>query len=197
MTVKPFFLAPALAPLLALAGAITIALPPSTANAAASVFGAGPARACYEAAAAGQTGQSALAACDDALAQADALSTRDRAATYINRGVVRLLRREGAPALADFDRALALQPRLGEAHVNRGAALVLLRRNAEAVTAISTGLDLGSDDPHEGYFNRALAYEAMGDLANAYRDYRQAATLKPDWDLPQQELARFTVRQPG
>lgn len=176
-----------------MAAILAVAALPGIAHAAASVFGSGPARACYEAALAGQAGPSALSACDEALTQADALSNRDQAATFINRGVVRLLRREGAPALADFDRALAIQPRLGEAHVNRGAALVLLGRNQEAVTAISTGLELGSEDPHEGYFNRALAYEAMGDLVSAYRDYRQASELKPDWPLPKQELARFTI----
>ena len=43
--------------------------------------------------------------------------------------------------------------------------------------------------PHES----ALAYEGLEDAKSAYLDYQQALTLKPDWQLPQQQLLRFTV----
>ena len=33
----------------------------------------------------------------------------------------------------------------------------------------------------------------MGDLKGAYLDYRKAAELDPGFDLPRQQLTRFTV----
>lgn len=163
-----------------------------SAAAAVSVIGRGDAYACFEAARSGAAGRLALNACDAALQ--GFLGEEERAATLVNRGVLRLQRREAELALADFDAALALRPGLGEAHVNRGAALILLDRPNEALAAIDTGLALGSADPHEAYFNRAIAAEALGDLQTAYHDYQRARALAPAWLPPQVELARFTVQ---
>lgn len=178
--------------LLAAMAALTLA--PATASAAVTVFGSGPAQLCYEAARDGASSVFALRECDAALEDGQ-LSDRDRAATFVNRGVLHLQRREASEALADFDAAIALRPEAGEAHVNRGAALILLNRAADAVAAIDQGLALNTEDPHEAHFNRAVAWEILGDLNAAYRDYRRAQELKPDWALPQAELARFTVAQ--
>ena len=162
------------------------------AHGASSVIGGGDARACYDAASKGRTDFSALLDCDSAISGQE-LSARDRAATVVNRGVIHLLRRDAAKALGDFDRAISWRPDLGEAHVNRGAALILMGDYQGAVTAISRGLDLGAADPHEAYFNRAIAQEKLDNTRAAYGDYRRAAELKPDWDHPGRELARFTV----
>ena len=34
-------------------------------------------------------------------------------------------------------------------------------------------------------------------MTAAYKDYRQAATLKPDWQDPQEQLQRFQVQRKG
>ncbi|MDX2233666.1 MAG: tetratricopeptide repeat protein [Hyphomonadaceae bacterium] len=174
---------------LAAAGALAAASP---ALAASTVYGAGPAQLCYRAALGGNPDLTAIANCDTALYGSD-LDAADRAATMVNRGVLRLKRREADLALADFDRVIAWRPTLGEAHVNRGAALILKGDFDGAIAAIDRGLELGADEPHEAYFNRAVAQESKGDLTAAYRDYRRASTLKPDWEAPGRELARFTV----
>lgn len=162
------------------------------AHAASTVIGGGPARACFEAANTGRTDLTALMDCDTAIGGQE-LSARDRAATVVNRGVIHLLRRDAGKALEDFDRAIAWRPELGEAHVNRGAALILKGDYQAAVASINRGLELGAEDPHEAYFNRAVALEKLDDARGAYADYTRAAALKPDWALPRQELARFTV----
>jgi tetratricopeptide (TPR) repeat protein len=171
---------------------VVLCLAPQAVHAASSVIGSGPARACYEAAKAGRTELSALLDCETAISSQE-LGARDRAATVVNRGVIHLLRRDSGKALADFDRAIAWRPDLGEAYVNRGAALILRGDFAGAVASINRGLELGAEDPHEAYFNRAIARERLDDIRAAYEDYRRAAELKPDWALPRQELARFTV----
>ncbi|MDX2236064.1 MAG: tetratricopeptide repeat protein [Hyphomonadaceae bacterium] len=163
------------------------------AQAAVTMIGDGPARACYAAALAGDGAAHGLRACDDALGS-DQLAANDRAATMINRGVIRLQRREARLALADFDTAVAWRPLLAEGHVNRGAALILLGETDAAIAAITHGLSLQPRDPHEAYFNRALAHEQNGDVRAAYADFRRAAELAPTWTLAQAELARFEVR---
>lgn len=162
------------------------------AHGASSVLGGGDARACFEAANKGRTDLAAIRDCDTALFGQE-LSSRDRAATMVNRGVIHLLRRDAPKALDDFDRAISWRPDLGEAYVNRGAALILAGNFDAAVTSINRGLELGVEDPHEAYFNRAIAQEKQDNVRAAYADYRRAAELKPDWDLPARELARFTV----
>ena len=176
--------------------ALAFALAPAAPAAAqaVSVFGSSVAEQCYQHARLGSPSLTALRDCDAALAEFG-LSQADRAATLTNRGVVRLQRREGAEALADFDAALAIKPDSGETYVNRAAALVLLRRFEEAIAAADRGLALGTRDPHEAYFNRAIARELSGDLQGAYDDYTEAAALQPNWELPRIELARFSVEQ--
>lgn len=163
------------------------------ASAAQTTFGRGPALACYEAAVAREATMTTLSECDAAVAGSD-ISSRDRAASVVNRGVLHLIRREPALALADFDLAAKLRPDMGEVYVNRGAALLLLGRWDEAIAAIDQGLAIGAQDPHEAYFNRAVAHERRGNIPAAYRDYQTAIGLKPDWPLAQAELARFQVR---
>lgn len=166
---------------------------PAAATAASTVYGAGPGDTCYEAARDGRSDARALADCDTALNGAAQLNQRDYAATLVNRSVIHIKRREAAAALSDLDRAIALRPGLGEAHVNRGAALIISGDFTGAIAAIDRGLGLGAEDPHEAYFNRAIAWEKLDNLPNAYNDYRKAQSMAPGWALPAQELARFTV----
>lgn len=176
----------------AVSAAAFVLLANGPAHGASSVFGSGPARACFEAADTGRTDLNALMDCDTAIGGQE-LNARDRAATVVNRGVIHLLRRDAGKALEDFNRAIEWRPELGEAYVNRGAALILKGDYQAAVESINRGLQLGADDPHEAYFNRAIALEKLDDARGAYADYQRAAELKPDWALPRQELARFTV----
>lgn len=179
-------------PWLAAAAAVFAFGQPADAAVTGSFFGEGFGRDCYLAADAGRPDAEAFRVCD--LALGTAMSPRDRAATYVNRGVLSLQRRDGPTALADITKALRLAPELAEAHVNHGAALILTQDYDAAIAAISRGIALGAEKPEEAYFNRALAHEKRENLRAAYADYRRAAELAPAWPLPQAELARFTVR---
>ncbi len=134
--------------------------------------------------------EEAMGACDRAVTT-ERLSRPNRIATLINRGAIHLRRHEGDAALADFDAVVALAPRNAEAHLNRGAALVMVDRPGPAVAAITTALTLGVSAPHKAYFNRAAAREKMGDVRGAYEDYNTALTIQPDWGVAEAELARF------
>jgi tetratricopeptide (TPR) repeat protein len=174
----------------------TAVLATGSAPAAVEVFGTGMAHICSDAAhhlPQGQAGQQrAIEACDFAISSED-LSPHDLTGSHINRGVLLVARGDYAAAKKDFDVAVSLMPALGEAYADRGAALLGLRRYADAIAEIDRGLALNTTEPEKAYFNRAVADEALDDIQNAYRDYLRASQLKPDWPQPRDELTRFTV----
>jgi tetratricopeptide (TPR) repeat protein len=163
------------------------------ANAAVLVVGSGLARGCYQAAVRESRTEASIETCDTALSQ-QAMSRDDRSATYVNRGIIHLNRNENREALRDFDRAVALTPNLAEAHTNRAAALLAAGDFQAAVASIDRALGMQPTEPHKAYFIRAAAYEELGNTNAAYRDYRHASELAPDWRPARAELTRFSVR---
>lgn len=176
----------------ALASVALTALLCGGADAAVEVLGDGPARLCFLAANAGRYTPDEIDTCTAALATTD-LSPRDRAATLINRGVIQLGRRDYDAAIADFNRGIEARPQLGEGYLNRGATYIALNRFQEALADINKGMTLGISAPHIGYYDRAIANEALGNTRAAYDDYRQALTLAPDFERASNQLKRFKV----
>jgi len=121
------------------------------------------------------------------------MSFYNRAATYVNRAVIRMRAGDSGGALADATRASEMMPRLGEAHVNRGAALLNLMRPEEALTAIDTGLTEGSEKLHLVYYNRASAKYLLGDIPGAYYDFQRSVEIRPDFALAAKALTHFRV----
>lgn len=163
------------------------------AQGAVTVIGSGMAKECSQAALNGETDHKFEAICTMAL-DSEMLSLRDRAGTYVNRGILKLRRLEFDSASFDFNRAAVLKPDLGEVYVNRGAAAVGQKRYKEGLDDLNKALELGVEEPEKAYYNRALAYEGLDDVKAAYFDYQKALELKPEWDMPKHELARFTVQ---
>jgi tetratricopeptide (TPR) repeat protein len=157
------------------------------------VIGQSFAEVCYERARAGDASRDGLDQCDYAL-QGDLLP-EDRAATYVNRGIIREARGDPDAALADYADALALSPSLAEAHVNVGRIHSQRRNWSAAAAALDQAIPLIQDplQLRTLYFDRAVAHEEMGDIAQAYADYQAASAADPTWDAPKQELERFEV----
>lgn len=130
--------------------------------------------------------------CDTALLTI-ALSRRDQAATYTNRGIVRLNQSAYENAKKDFDEAVRLAPEIGEPYVNRAAALLALHRYNEAIDDLDRAIQLKPASIEKAYYNRAIAREKSNDIKGAYADYLKAAELRPDWKLPREDLQRFKV----
>ncbi len=157
-----------------------------------TVIGGGLAEACSKAALSGKTDLRFERSCTDAL-DTEMLSPRDRAGTFVNRGVLKLRRTAFEAAIKDFDSALDLQPSMGEAYVNRGAEAIGEHRYAESLPDLNKAISLGVEEPAKAYFNRALAYEGLDDVKSAYFDYQKAVELSPDWEAPKNELLRFHI----
>jgi tetratricopeptide (TPR) repeat protein len=164
------------------------------AKASVTVIGGGMAEACSRAAVSGKSDVRDEQTCTEAL-EKEMLDKRDRAGTLVNRGVIKLRRREWAEATKDFNEALRIRPTLGEAYVNRGAVSIGEHRYADSLPDLNKGLELGVEEPAKVYFNRALAYEGLEDAKSAYFDYQKAVELSPDWAAPKDELVRFHVER--
>lgn len=145
-----------------------------------------------DAAFAGSKARTSVDVCTAALNE-EPLTPANRAGTLVNRAVLHMNRRDHAAALADLQAALAIRPDSAEAYFNRGSVRIAQARYVEGVADIDRRMMLGLKEAEKAYYNRALAREEMDDARGAYLDYRQAARLRPEWDLPRLELARFTV----
>lgn len=175
---------------LGLAAATVLAAP---AHALTFVAVGGNATACYDNASNEVNTLDAVGICTTALS-VERLSPRDRAATHVNRGILYLRLGHLDRAMQDFDEAVSLYPALAEGHINRGAAYLRQENWRAAAEAISQGLQRDPENPAQAYYNRAVAYEEMGQFRAAYDDYRRAAELAPTWNAPRVELTRFQVR---
>jgi Tfp pilus assembly protein PilF len=178
---------------LALTG-VALLLPAGAAASTITVLGAGPAAtACYKAADSdGAPRTEDLAACDQALMQPD-LRYSHQIATLVNRGIVRFRLNQFDGAKADFDAVLARQPGQPDALINK--AIVSLASGGEiesAVSMLDRGLAGSPQRPWVGYYGRAVAHELAGRDAQAYRDYKKAAELKPGWRVARTAMARFS-----
>ena len=136
----------------------------------------------------------AIGACDDALKSAK-LDRIDMASTWVNRGILEMSRERYKNARGNFKEALNLIPKLPEAHVDMGSALINLQDYAEGVKETELGISMGSHEAQRAYYNLGIAYEAMGDLQKSYDSYRKAADIDPAWDDPKKQMARFTLQQ--
>jgi tetratricopeptide (TPR) repeat protein len=170
----------------------------SPARAQVMVIGGGMARDCYHAVEYSKVASArAMQMCDEALDH-ESLKIRDRAATYVNRGILFMRQGNYQRAMWDYQEGLDLQPGLLEAKVNIGAALYGLKRYDEAMTALNEGLKTDSIEARAvGLYNRALIWELRGDAKSAYFDYKEALELNPTFVQAAKQLERFTVTEVG
>jgi tetratricopeptide (TPR) repeat protein len=116
-------------------------------------------------------------------AAADALYSsvrldRKNAPAYTELGFLAVRNGQGETSLGYFDRALKLAPDFAPAYANRAAALMSLRREAEAFADMDRAIML--DSKNASYFaSRARISAALGRRAQAGKDARRAAQLDP------------------
>jgi tetratricopeptide (TPR) repeat protein len=172
-----------------------VVLAVSPAFAAVVSVGSSAAEQCYEAVVQDRAAATALPICNQAVDEA--LSTRERVATLVNRGIVRMKADNVAGAIADYDHAIRLDPDEPEAFLNKGVELLRDEQRWQAALPLfEAALSRNTRRPALAYFGRAVVREGEGNIEAAYRDYRRAADLAPTWDQPRRELSRFrTVRK--
>lgn len=81
-------------------------------------------------------------------------------------------------AIADFDKAIQLQPDNAMTYYNRGVANGGKGENELAISDYDKAIQRNPDFA-EAYFNRGVGYDTMGDSAKALADYRIASQRLP------------------
>nr|WP_321362338.1 tetratricopeptide repeat protein [uncultured Hyphomonas sp.] len=177
----------------ALLAASFLAIAAPAASAQVSVIGGGIARDCYQAALYGRASpQEGERICTKAI-QAELMNTENKAATYTNRGVLRMRAGDYDAALSDYSTAKKMKPELGAVWLNEGAALIFRKDFDSALVSLNKAIELDSQELYAAYYNRAIARENTGDLAGAYSDFQKALELNPDFERAKWQLTRFTV----
>lgn len=116
-----------------------------------------------------------------------------RAALLVDRGVLKTKLNDVDGALDDYNAAIALNPDIGDAYVSRAGAYIALKRYDAAAADVAKGMQLGAANMAAAYFSRAVIEDDRGDYQAAYRDYKRALELKPDYWAASRELARFKI----
>lgn len=169
---------------------ITVALP---ASAAIMTIGGSYAEGCYHAAEARSATPENLNSCDRAFTE-QALTAEDRLATHVNRGILKMIRKDYGPAESDFQAAIAMNPGVSEPWLNMAILQLNQGRSAQSLPLFDKALQLGTRRPEIAYYGRAIANEDLGNVKAAYSDLRHVVSLKPEWSDPKVDLARYQVR---
>ena len=161
------------------------------------VQGKGDAARCYDYALVGNTGsRSAISTCTNAFD--DILSQKDKAATFVNRGVLYMRKGDQEKASADYQAALAIRPNLTQAHVNNAASLIRQKKFDEAIASLNTALDdIDSPTRAAALYNRAIALDSKEDYNGAYRDLKAALAIRPDWAAALDLISRYKLSSEG
>ena len=154
------------------------------------IYNTDPALQCYRSAVDGVSLRDGLDHCNTAVI--DPLMNY-RAETFVNRGIIRFDMGDHKGALNDFDIALGYNPTLGDAYLNQALVLVAEKRPQEAMASINKGIALGATNLQVAYYSRGEIEDDAGHYAQAYRDYRQALKIKPDYSPATRQLERFKV----
>jgi len=102
---------------------------------------------------------------------------------YKNRGVYFYETGQFDKAIADYSRAIDLDPRYVHAYNNRGLALNAEGQPDRAVVDYSKAIAL-KPNYFEAYANRGLSFDDLGQIDKAIADYDEAIALKPsDYNL--------------
>ena len=105
------------------------------------------------------------------------------ALSYLVRGAISIQLGDLMAGLADFDRAIVLEPELAIAYNSRGSVRLQLLQDREAIEDYNRAIELDSSNP-EFYANRGMAYSLIGQIPRAIADFKQAISLyqvRNDW----------------
>jgi tetratricopeptide (TPR) repeat protein len=130
----------------------------------------------------GDAAQAAVAACT-AIIQSDqedpdqALPA-DVASAFNRRGHAYFALGDPTRAIADFDRAITLDPKSIQAYYNRGIAYFSIRQPDRAIADLDQAIKLDPTNTY-AFTNRGVVHAEAGRYALALRDFDQAIGLDP------------------
>jgi tetratricopeptide (TPR) repeat protein len=132
-----------------------------------------------------KTGDAAIRACSEAIARdpKDALS-------YVNRAYEHLQTGDHARSLADYTRAIELEPNRWDAFQGRAWAYLKAGKAAEGLKDADTSLKLRPNEA-QTLDTRGHILEALGRREEAIADFRRALTIEPRLTGSREALRRL------
>lgn len=133
---------------------------------------------------------------DEAISRAEEATKLDPTSGLFMLGRAEAYNRAGRAerALEDYDRALALgrltRNDTYRLRVGMGSAHLKLRNYKASIENLDAAVDLGSDSPTALRY-RGIAFEAMGNVDRASRDYEAVLTLKPGDEFAVRQLGKL------
>jgi tetratricopeptide (TPR) repeat protein len=85
-------------------------------------------------------------------------------------------------AIADYDKAIDLDPSFYDAYVNRGVAFAEIRRIDRAIRDFEAAIAVAPSEP-DAYYRRGSAFEELGQPDKAMKDYDRAIDLNASYYL--------------
>lgn len=101
---------------------------------------------------------------------------------WLNRGLAKQFKADTLGALADYNRAIALNPFNSYAYLRRGALYIDQKQYDLALSDLNQSINLDST-AKEGYFARSLVRYNQGNLQQALADLNHVVRLEPDYPL--------------
>jgi len=142
----------------------------------------------------GSSSKEDLDKCSNAVSHGK-LNLRDLAATYVNRGIIKVALEDFSGGLADYETAIEILPSYAaEAYLNRGNIMLIAKRYNNAIEDYQEALKRDVNQPHVAVLNLGLAYEYLGDLEQAKRYYEEAITVIPEWPTAIEKLSRVNKK---
>lgn len=109
-------------------------------------------------------------------------SEKNRAIAYWSRGNTYYLKRQLDDAIADYNKAIQLNPEFALAYYGRCSAYKDKGEFVRAIADADRVIEINPQDP-EAYANRGSAYVAKGDKDRAVADYRKALQIDPSHQM--------------
>ena len=104
---------------------------------------------------------------------------KDKVATYYNRGVAYSNTGKYTQAIADFDKAIELNPLQSVFYWSRGRIYRLLGDNDRAIVDFNKTIELKPDEAL-AYYERGIAYANKAQFCEAIADFDKATELNPN-----------------
>lgn len=101
---------------------------------------------------------------------------------FFARGVAHLRLENYDVAIADFDKAIQLNPQWGNLYLARGSAYSLKKDYDSAIANFDKAIQI-EPDLEGAYFGRGRVYSSKGDWDRAIADYDKAIELDPQWAI--------------
>ncbi|UKO98747.1 tetratricopeptide repeat protein [Nostoc sp. UHCC 0870] len=108
-----------------------------------------------------------------------AIQLNPRAAFFLNRGILYYELKKWDLAIADYDKAIAINPELALAYINRGILYQELKKWDLAIANYDKAIAI-NPELADAYYNRGILYKELKKWDLAIADYDKAIAINPE-----------------